>query len=132
MTKEIWRQRWLDAINELTSLDLQKKSWLDRQNTRPHWTFVEFMCSYFDDLLFDGYNYYIDCGWVSRQEYEIIQDWHETLEKYKSPNNDDYDDDAVLNDTKWLHIIQTGADAKNKLSEILQPDEKTFLKEKNY
>jgi len=41
--KELWRDRWLSCINELTSIELQRKSWLDKSNTNPHWTFVEFI-----------------------------------------------------------------------------------------
>jgi hypothetical protein len=117
--KDNWRERWLGCINELTSLDLQKKSWLDRTHTNPHWSFVEFMCNYFDDLAIDdNYKYALDNGWVTRQKYEIIKDWHEALDKYNSPNEDDYDNEAILNDTKWLDILQTGINTKNKLADF--------------
>ncbi len=90
--KDNWRERWLKCINELTSLDLQKKSWLYRTRTNPNWSFVEFRCSYFDDLgIDDNRKYPLEKGWVTRQEYEIIKEWHETLDKYDSPKNGDYD-----------------------------------------
>ena len=50
LTRDAWRQRWLSSFNELTSIELQQKSWLDRFNKNSHWSFVEFMCSYFDNL----------------------------------------------------------------------------------
>lgn len=129
MTKEIWRQKWLDSINELTSIDLQKQSWLDNSNTNPHWTFVEFMSCYFDDLFFDDsyYEHYIDIEWVSRQEYEIIKDWHTLLDKYDAPKNDDYDHKSILADNHWLEIVKLGVVAKNKLAQILNPNEKKYL-----
>ena len=132
--KDKWRKKWLGCINELTSLGLQEKSWLDRTNTNPHWSFVEFMCSYFDDLAIDdNYKDSLKNGWVTEQEFEIIRDWHEALDKYETPKNDDYDNDAVLNDLKWLGILQTGVQVKFKLTETLSEREKQILNEEiNY
>ncbi|MBK9732789.1 MAG: hypothetical protein IPO83_16175 [Chitinophagaceae bacterium] len=103
MEKEIWRERWLDCINELTSLNLQKKAWLDKANTNPHWSFVEFCSCYFDDLnIDDNYKYSIDNGWITGQEYEIIKDWHEALNRYNAPNNENHDHEAILKLTKRI------------------------------
>lgn len=126
--KNLWRERWLDCINELTSLDLQKKSWLDRTHTNPHWSFIEFMCGYFDDLAIDNnYKYQLDKGWVTKEEYEIIEDWHITLDKYSSPKNDDYDNEEILNDPKWIEISQIGLAMKNELTKTLNETERKFL-----
>jgi len=132
--KILWRNRWLDCINELTSLDLQNKSWLDKTHKNPHWSFVEFMCSYFDDLgIDDSYKYPLDKGWVTDKEFEIIRDWHEKLDKYNSPKNDDYDHVRILNDPKWLDILQSGLIIKRKLALILNEAEKKILNEEiNY
>jgi hypothetical protein len=128
LTREIWRQKWLSSINELTSLDLQRKSWLDRHQTNQHWSFVEFMCSYFDDLLCDfPYSHYIEISWVSPQEYDVLSDWHNALEKYKSPNNDDNDRAAILGDNKWLEIVKAGEKAKERLAGILNNEERQAL-----
>jgi hypothetical protein len=128
--KILWRERWLGCINELTSLDLQKKSWLDKTQTNPHWSFVEFMCSYFDDLAIDdNYKYQLDNGWVTKKEYEIIEDWHITLDKYNSPKNDDYDNEAILKDPKWLEILQIGVKTRNELGKTLNESERQFLME---
>ena len=70
--KEQWRSRWLSCLNELTSIELQKKSWVDKSNTNPHWSFVEFMCSYFDDLAIDNqYEYPLTENWITKNEFEI-------------------------------------------------------------
>ena len=132
--RELWRERWLGCINELTSLDLQKKSWLDRTNTNPHWSFVEFMCSYFDDLATeDNYKYQLDKGWVAKNEYEIIESWHIALDKYNSPKNDDYDNEAILNDPKWVEILQIGLTARDELTKTLNETERQSLNEEiNY
>jgi len=126
--KNLWRERWLGCINELTSHDLQKKSWLDNTHTNPHWSFVEFMCSYFDDLAIDeNYKYQLDKGWVTQKELEIIEDWHIALDKYNSPKNDDYDNEAILNDPKWLEILQIGVATRNNLTKTLNDTETQFL-----
>jgi hypothetical protein len=128
ITKEIWRQKWLNSVNELTSFDLQEKSWLDNSNTNPHWTFVEFMCSYFDDLFIsETYNDFVEKGWLTQEEYRIVKEWHDALDKYESPNKNDYDNVAILKDQKWLDILKLGIAAKTKLLEIVNEKEKEYL-----
>ena len=132
--KNLWRERWLGCINELTSLELQRKSWLNRTNTNPHWSFVEFMCNYFNDLAIDeNYKYQLDNNCITSQEFEIIKDWHAALDKYNSPKNDDYDHQAILNDSKWLEILKSGVTMKKKLAVRLNEKETKILTEKiNY
>lgn len=128
--RELWRNRWLSSINELTSLELQQNSWKEKTNKNPHWSFVEFMCCYFDDLVIDD-NYEIELkhGWITSSEFETIREWHILLDKYNSPNNDDYDIDSILNDKKWLAIMAKGQKAKTKLSKILNEAESIILNE---
>jgi len=128
--KNLWRARWLGCINELTSLDLQKKSWLDKTHSNPHWSFVEFMCNYFDDLAIDeNYKYQLDKGWVTKKEYEIIEGWHIALDKYNSLKNDDYDNEAILNDPKWIEVLQFGRAIRYELTITLNETEKQLLNE---
>ena len=132
--KDLWRGNWLSRINELTSFDLQKKSWLDKTHTNPHWSFIEFMCCYFDDLAIDNnYQYPLEKGWLTKKEFEIIKEWNEALDKYNSPKNNDYDHEAILNDSKWLEILRSGVTMKIKLAERLNEKETEILSEKiNY
>ena len=127
-SKETWRQNWLSSINELTSLDIQTRMWLAPENQNPHWTFIEFMCCYFDDLLVDkGYDVELASGLISYEEFEIIKEWHETIAKYESPNKNDYDNSAILNDPKWQDILRLGKIAKARLSKIIDGKESQFL-----
>lgn len=128
--KTEWRERWLSCINELTSLHIQSKSWLDFTHKNPHWTFIEFMCSYFDDLGIDNnYLYQLDKGWISNEEFKIIEKWHITLDKYESPKKDNYDNEAILKDTKWSEIIEIGVKARNELAKTLNETERHILTE---
>lgn len=130
MQKQLWRNRWLSCINELTSLALQKKSWLDKSNTNPHWSFVEFMCSYFDDLgIENNYNNELADGWISKKEFELIKLWHGLLDKYDSPTNDDNDVEAILADSEWQMIVEKGRKAKIELSRLLSKEEYNILNE---
>ena len=130
MEKERWRSSWLNCINELTSFDLQRKSWSDKSNSNPHWSFVEFMSCYFDDLKIDN-NYELQRkeNWISKNEFELIQPWHELLDKYNSPTNDDFDNEAILNDKKWQLIVDEGLKAKFELSKISNEEERLILNE---
>ncbi|UII24236.1 hypothetical protein [Fulvivirga ligni] len=128
--KKLWRDRWLSCINELTSFELQRKSWVDKSNTNPHWSFVEFMCSYFDDLGIDNnYEFQLKKGWITKKELDSIAAWHQLLDKYDSPKKDDYDVEAILTDKKWLMIIEEGEKAKNELSGNISDEEKRILLE---
>jgi len=130
MQKELWRNRWLSCINELTSIELQRQSWTDKRNSNPHWSFVEFMCSYFDDLGIDNnYENQLKQGWITKEEFDSISAWHQLLDKYDSPKKDDYDVEAILTDEKWLMIIEEGEKAKNELRRNLSDEEKRVLLE---
>ncbi len=125
-----WRKDWLDALNQLTDIELQKTSWLDMVQTNQHWSFIEFMCTYFDDLyLRDNYLYQLHNGTVTLQEYTILFDWHMALSQYKEPK-DVYDPYAILNDPLWIEIVKMGVAAKEELLSILDDEEKAILKEK--
>lgn len=134
MTKERWRSWWLDSINELTSIELQKKSWLDKENTNPHWSFIEFISCYFDELsIDDNYEKEITEGWISKEEYNAIKDWHELLNKYNPPKNENYNHEAILEDENWKQVVKKGIKAKEKLKKILSEKEASILvREINY
>ncbi|WP_223649856.1 hypothetical protein [Hymenobacter psoromatis] len=114
--REMWRVRWKSSIEELTSIEYQRKTWMDAAKPSVHYTYVEFMCCYFDDLIFGSdYKLLIQDKWVSKQEVAILSEWHNALDKYSAPLNDDYNDAAILNDPDWIRIAALGAEAWNKL-----------------
>jgi hypothetical protein len=114
--RDLWRVRWKSSIEELTSLDHQRKTWLDAAKPSVHYTFVEFMCCYFDDLLCGmNYDQLYEDGYVSEQEKDALIEWHTALNGYNSPQNNDYDDAAILNDPEWIRIVTLGAMAWKRL-----------------
>ncbi|WP_139816219.1 hypothetical protein, partial [Planktotalea arctica] len=70
--KKGWRERWLSSIEEFANFETQRQTWLDNENTNLHYTFVEYMCCYFDDLnLSDGgYAWALKEGLVSKEEHD--------------------------------------------------------------
>ena len=130
--RQNWRNQLLSSISELTCLKTQEKEWLNNKNTNPHWSFVEFNCSYFDDILAGlDYQVYLDKGYLNKSEFDCIKDWHNELDAYSSPNNDDHDHLAILKDPKWLSIVKLGKESKNKLLNIVENiKEKELLNEK--
>ena len=131
ITREHFRLRWLDSINELTSYNLQQISWLDKNQDNPHWCYDEFYCTYFNDNCIDlGYKYFIDNGFVEKVEYETIKEWHIDLENYSEPKIGG--DIAILNDQKWIDIVEKGSVSKEKLKEIIPSHEKKYLEKIKY
>ena len=51
------------------------------------------------------------------------------VEKNFGNNNDDYDDESILNDPKWLSIVQLGVVAKRTLTDMLGERETNVLNE---
>jgi hypothetical protein len=39
---------WFASVAEIADIDLQHRKWLDPTNTNPHWSYIEFVCSYPD------------------------------------------------------------------------------------
>lgn len=128
-----WRKRWLRSINELTSIELQRNSWLNTSRKGPHYSYVEFVCSYFDDLnLDDNYSHQVKNNWISSEEVAVIIGWHQLLHSYRSPQGD-YCVKEILEDKVWQDIVEIGRLAKMKLAELLnQEQQKILLKEVGY
>jgi len=130
LTKEIWRQSWLESINNLTSYALQKNCWITIPNGNYHWSFVNFVNSYFKDVLFGSdYQFYIGVKFITQKEYEIIMDWHTDLNNYIPPNGNNFDNLAIFSDKKWLSILFKGIYAKQKLISAIAEGEKRNLEE---
>ena len=86
------------------------------------------MCSYFDDLGIDNhYEYQLKQDWITKNEYMIIQHWHELLDKYNAPTNDDYDVEAIIADQIWEMIATEGQKAKVELSKSISDEEIKIL-----
>lgn len=128
ITRETWRKNWLGSLARLTSVELQRVSWLDRQNKSPQWTFIEFMCSYEDCLYQEELAHYLKVGFISKDELIAVEAWHDSLQEYVSPIGTDYDHGIVLQDPKWLALVEKGNAARERLVDFLSDEERIIIK----
>jgi hypothetical protein len=127
-----WRFMWLSCIQQVSDFEQQTQNWLDPQNSNPHWSFVEYVCSYFDDCLLTendgGYQRKLTRGWVTPEEAAVVASWHDLFERYQSPNQDDYDDRAILADPSWRKVVAEAGRARAALLDIISDrEERQFL-----
>lgn len=125
-----WRRNWLQVIAHLSNIELQRERWLNPKDyPSPYWSFVEFLCMYFDDLgLGDGYTELVASGNVTAAEATILRDLHAGLSAYNSPTGDDYDHAAILADPKWETVVSLAAQAREQLQELSlsEPDKRAI------
>jgi hypothetical protein len=66
-----WRLLWLSAIQAFADSDTQQQRWADPQERNPAYSYVECMCTYFDDAYMseqDAFERRILSGQLSREE----------------------------------------------------------------
>lgn len=86
-------------------------------------TFDETMCGWFDDLLHGGGpEAAARNGWLSQQEAEVVQRFHEIADAYEPPPN--RNDADVLRDPRWSEVARHAQDAWHALRRtLIEPDE---------
>ena len=126
-----WRTNWLSSIQEFADEETQRRSWLDETNTNPHHSFVEYLCSYFDDLgLSDGgYEWAVNEGLLSEREVAAVGSFHKVADAYKSSTGD-YDHQAILDDPNWRAVVAAAKRAQVELLNLIDdPLERRLLME---
>jgi hypothetical protein len=102
-------------VYEISDLELQRRTWLDPANRNPHWSYVEFVCSFpGDDQLDDAKRH----GFLSAEEHAILIDLNRALIRHKAPGGDDYDNEAVLHDPAWHAVAAQADEARRRLLEL--------------
>jgi len=126
-----WRSNWLSSIQELANLEMQRATWLNPHSGNPHYSFVEFIEVYFDDLALGdadgGYAARVAEGLLSGDEAAAASRLHTLLDLYESPT-DDYDHRVILEDPAWHNVVGAAQEAQASLSAmIIQPEERASL-----
>lgn len=106
------RTWWFASVTEISDIALQRRTWLDMTNSNPHWSFIEFVCSYPD---LDQLSQARQEGWLSTAEFKILEDLRGTIDAYSPPKGDNYDNAAVLNDPSWHAVVAAAEHAKQQL-----------------
>jgi hypothetical protein len=123
--RRTWRRNWLASIREISADDWQRELWIQSKN--PHHSPVEYLCSYFDDLvLSQGYQGLIVQGLLSEEEADAVADFHTLIDRYSSPGN--VHPEVVLSDPLWAAVVASAARARSNLLEIISdPEERLEL-----
>jgi len=126
--KAAWRREWLLSLLSLADLPLQKDRWLNPDITHPRWSYVEFICAYFDDALAAReYPHFVEVGLVSLEEAEALHGFHRALQNYNTPDGP-WDHAAILSDENWAATAAKGHAALQKLEAMLtDPAEKALF-----
>lgn len=113
---------WLSAIQAFSDSETQKARWLDPAGRNPAHSFVECMCSYFDDAYLGeekAYQKKLANGSVSAEEVTAVTEFHNLAESYESPSGDDYDHEAILRDEKWLKVADAAERSRQRLLSLI-------------
>src|ERR1700735_4330343 len=118
--RRTWRQIWLGCLRDFADGDLQRRMWLDPHSPNPHWSYIGFMCTYFDDILYgEGYDWAIDQGLVTKEEVDTAAILHQLLAAHQPIDGNDYDNQRILNDPVWHQIVQEAKQVTAKLALLL-------------
>ncbi len=113
---------WLSSIQAYGDSETQKTRWLKPNERNPHFSFVECMCSYFDDAYLgeDGaYEKQLGAEKVSAEEVSAVAEFHSIAASYESPSGDDYDTRAILQDPNWQEVVDAAQRAQKQLLALL-------------
>jgi len=106
------RRDWFGCVQDLSDLDLQRRKWLDPANTNPHWSYIEFCCSYpAGSQLADA----LARGWLAASEFEILSKLGQAISAHSAPGGDDYDNAAVLKDPAWHEVVEAAKRTRQQL-----------------
>lgn len=107
------RRQWFGSVYEIADMDYQRRTWLSPPTSSPHWSYVEFCCSYpgADQLQFAR-----DRGHLSSKEFDLLSALGETILSHKV--NDDYDNGAILEDPGWHVVVAKAKTVRQQLLAI--------------
>ena len=118
-----WRARWLAAIREIADLREQRATWLNPEAENPHYTFIECMCCYFDELRLNRDESYwarVEEGLLTIDEVAAVKPLHSMLSAYSSPTGDDCDHQAILSDPAWRAVTEEAKRTIGRLRDLLR------------
>jgi hypothetical protein len=104
---------------------LQRRTWLDLTNTNPHWSYVEFTCSYPDENQLASAR---AGDWLPEREFELLHSLGDTIDSYSAPGGDNYNHEAILSDPAWHTLVEAAERTRQQLlAVIVDIDERRSL-----
>ena len=125
-TPEEWtnlRRWWFGSVYEIADIEYQRRTWLNPPTNSPHWSYVEFCCSYPDA---DQLQFARDRGHLSAKEFELLAAINEKLISYRA--RDQYDNRAILEDRDWHALVAKAEQIRQQLLTLtVDPIEQSYL-----
>ena len=117
------RRHWFGSVYEIADMEYQRRTWLTPPNSSPHWSYVEFCCSYPDA---DQLQFARDRGHLSAKEFELLASLNEALISHRA--TDDYDNRAILEDPGWHAVVAKAQQIRQQLLTLtVDPIEQSYL-----
>lgn len=125
------RERWLYSIFELSHIEFQKKVWVEASIPIVVSSFTEAVCCYYDDLVLDaGYESFMNEGFISKREFEIVSHAHNLFSDYISrPDKESLSDAKVFLDPDWHRVVEAMLLAWKALKGLVNEDEHNYMNE---
>ncbi|MFB6344069.1 hypothetical protein ACE1ET_20290 [Saccharicrinis sp. FJH62] len=102
------RKKWLYSLFELAHIEFQRRLWINVEYEDMIGNYDESICQYFNDLdLEDGYDEMLSQKIITKSEFDIVEDFHNKLEKYAdSPEKKNLSDRKKLIDPEWINLTR--------------------------
>jgi hypothetical protein len=111
-TQSILRRDWFLSVQEISDIQLQRRTWLDPNNRNPHWSYIELCCCYpADDQLEDGRRW----EYLSVEELELLQKLGNALAVHQAPGGNGYDNAAIVDDPAWHEVVALAEHVRHSL-----------------
>jgi hypothetical protein len=107
------RRQWFGSVYEIADIGYQRRTWLTPPTSSPHWSYVEFCCSYPDA---DQLQFARDHGHLSAKEFDLLSAVGEAILSQRA--NDDYDNGAILEDSGWYAVVAKAETVRQQLLAI--------------
>jgi hypothetical protein len=128
ITSEGWanlRRWWFGSVYEVADIEFQRRTWLTPPTPSPHWSYVEFCCSYPDA---DQLQSARDRGHLSDKEFELLGALCNALISHKPPGGNYYDSLAILEDPAWHAVVEKAERIRQQLLTLTEdPIERSYL-----
>jgi hypothetical protein len=106
-------------------MELQRSTWLSPPTPSPHWSYVEFCCSFPQP---DQLQFAFDRRHLSVSEFDLLTALGRAIAGHEPPQGDAYDHRAILADPAWRAVVATAERARQELLALTNdPIERSYL-----
>ncbi len=130
----LWRQELKENLQDLSSLDFQRKVWIENSLPEIWWDWVEAICGYFDDLGMDyddskkqvGLEAHVKSGELTSAEADLLRPFNDAFHLYTrdTPNHPTIEEyEKIINDPEWIKITKLAGEILKQIDFDKLPSE---------